>query len=194
MWNEEKHEVIREWKVKADHVKEEHHRKYPDYHYQPRRPAEKKRRRSKKKLEASGPPPLEAPKSSPSAKSRGVTSSQPPTTNNTPGAEDVDAELQNTRPLSDVEFSQYMHEFDFESVPESIRSQYPVFQEAERQIATLPGLAARMDKAIDVLDDAEIPGAAAYRQDVHQFLHSIETEVLSFGPKLATQALSHGWI
>jgi hypothetical protein len=43
-WNMEKAEVRHLYKQKADIVKEEHRRKYPDYQYRPRRPSDRRRR------------------------------------------------------------------------------------------------------------------------------------------------------
>lgn len=194
MWSSETPDVLAEWKVKAEQVKEEHARKYPGYHYQPRKPAEKKKRRSKKKLEAQTILNRKISKSVSASRSK-VTSSLPPAHDQTSISDDKDIELQNTQPLSDEEFSQFLDEIN---MPENTRlsnnMQYPVFQEAERQIAAMPGLTAQMDNAIDTLDEAGMPGVAAYRQDMHDLLNSVETDVLSFGPKLANQALNNGWM
>ncbi|KAM0195116.1 hypothetical protein ACHAPA_005713 [Fusarium lateritium] len=43
-WNMEDTEVRHLYKLKADAVKEEHRRKYPDYQYRPRRPSDRRRR------------------------------------------------------------------------------------------------------------------------------------------------------
>lgn len=43
-WNMEKSEIRLLYKQKADIVKEEHRRMYPDYQYRPRRPSDRRRR------------------------------------------------------------------------------------------------------------------------------------------------------
>ncbi|KAK7541318.1 hypothetical protein IWX47DRAFT_516340 [Phyllosticta citricarpa] len=50
MWQEESPEAKEFWRERAKLGKEEHHLRFPDYQYRPRKPGEKKRRMTKKKL------------------------------------------------------------------------------------------------------------------------------------------------
>nr|QOE88723.1 HMG domain-containing [Phyllosticta citriasiana] len=50
MWQEESPEAKELWRERAKLGKEEHHVRFPDYQYRPRKPGEKKRRMTKKKL------------------------------------------------------------------------------------------------------------------------------------------------
>lgn len=48
-WKNETAETKDRFRVAAENVKQEHSAKYPDYHYQPRKPSEKKRRMTRRK-------------------------------------------------------------------------------------------------------------------------------------------------
>ena len=50
MWQLENEKVKTTWKTKAEQIKAEHHQKYPNYTYRPRKASEKKRRMTKRKL------------------------------------------------------------------------------------------------------------------------------------------------
>ena len=47
-WRSESHTMKEHWKLKAEAIKQQHLRDYPEYSYQPRKPSEKKRRMTRK--------------------------------------------------------------------------------------------------------------------------------------------------